>query len=51
MVGLIASRWLIVFLTVYVFGWTAAVYGVNDLAAMTVAAGVLVAARRARPSS
>jgi non-ribosomal peptide synthetase-like protein len=41
-VGLIASRWLIVFLSVYVFGWTAAVYGVNDLVAMTAAAGVLV---------
>ncbi len=43
MAGLIASRWLMVFLGVYVFGWTAAVYGVNDIAAMTVAAGVLVA--------
>ncbi len=42
MAGLIASRWLIVFLSVYVFGWTAAVYGVNDIVAMTVAAGVLV---------
>jgi non-ribosomal peptide synthetase-like protein len=42
MAGLIASRWLIVFLAVYVFGWTAAVYGVNDVLAMTAAAGVLV---------
>jgi non-ribosomal peptide synthetase-like protein len=40
-VGLVASRWLIVFLSVYVFGWTAAVYGVNDVLAMTAAAGVL----------
>ena len=39
--GLIASRWLIVFLAVYVFGWTAAVYGVNDIVAMTAAAGAL----------
>ena len=41
MAGLIASRWLIVFLGVYVFGWTAAVYGVNDMAAMIVATAVL----------
>ena len=43
MVGLVASRWLIVFLAVYVFGWTAAVYGVNDIVAMVGAAGALVA--------
>ncbi len=42
MAGLVASRWLFVFLSVYMFGWTAAVYGVNDVPAMTVAAGVLV---------
>jgi non-ribosomal peptide synthetase-like protein len=42
MAGLIASRWLIVFMTLYVFGWTAAVYGVNDVLAMVVAAGVLL---------
>jgi non-ribosomal peptide synthetase-like protein len=40
-VGLVASRWLIVFLAVFVFGWTAAVYGDNDALAMTIAAGVV----------
>ncbi|RBP12254.1 non-ribosomal peptide synthetase-like protein [Roseiarcus fermentans] len=40
-IGLVASRWLIVFLGVFVFGWTAAVYGVNDVPAMVVAAGAL----------
>ena len=39
--GLVASRWLTVFLAVYVFGWTAAVYGVNNVPAMIVAAGAL----------
>ena len=38
---MIASRWLIVFLAVYVFGWTAAVYGVNNVPAMIAAAGAL----------
>ena len=41
MIGLVASRWLMVFLAVFVFGWTAAVYGVNDVDAMTVAAGAV----------
>ena len=41
--ALLGSRWLIVFLAAYVFGWTAAVYGVNDVAAMIVAAGVVFA--------
>lgn len=41
--GLLASRWLVVFLIAYVFGWTAAVYGVNDAPAMIVAAGAAVA--------
>ncbi len=40
MIGLVASRALFVFLTVFVFGWTAAVYGFNDVPAMTAAAGV-----------
>ncbi len=42
MLGLVASRWLIVFLAVYLFGWTAAVYGVNDAPPMIVAAGLVV---------
>ena len=41
--GLLASRWLIVFIVAYVFGWTVAVYGVDDLPAMIVAASVVVA--------
>jgi non-ribosomal peptide synthetase-like protein len=40
-VGLVASRWLIVFLAVYLFGWTAAVYGVNDAPPMVAAAGAV----------
>ena len=39
--GLIASRWLIAFLAVYVVSWTAYVYGAAEIPAMTVAAGVL----------
>ena len=42
MLGLIASRWLIVFLAVYLFAWTAAVYGVNDAPPMIAAAGLVV---------
>ncbi len=41
--GLLASRWLILFIGIYVFGWTTAVYGVDDLLAMIVAAGVVFA--------
>ncbi|HKN29666.1 MAG TPA: Pls/PosA family non-ribosomal peptide synthetase [Roseiarcus sp.] len=41
--ALLASRWLILFIGIYVFGWTAAVYGVNDVLAMIAAAGVVVA--------
>jgi non-ribosomal peptide synthetase-like protein len=40
--GLLASRWLILFIGVYVFGWTTAVYGVNDMLPMIVAAGVVL---------
>jgi non-ribosomal peptide synthetase-like protein len=39
--GLLASRWLIVFLTIYVFAWTAAVFGSNSIPEMIVAAGVV----------
>ncbi len=42
MLGLIASRWLIVFLAVYLFAWTAAVYGVNEAPPMMAAAGLVV---------
>jgi len=41
--GLLASRWLIVFIGAFVFGWTVAVYGVDDLPAMIGAAGVAFA--------
>ena len=41
MLGLIASRWLVVFLAVYLFGWTAAVYGVNDAPPMIAAAALV----------
>ena len=41
--GLVASRWLILFIGVYVFGWTTAVYGVNDVLPMIAAAGVVFA--------
>src|SRR5208283_1743815 len=40
---LLASRWLILFLAFYIFGWTTAVYGVNDTPAMIVATGVVAA--------
>jgi len=40
--GLVASRWLIVFLAVYLFGWTAAVYGVNDAPPMMAAAALVI---------
>src|SRR5271166_1741158 len=40
---LLVSRWLILFLAFYVFGWTAAVYGVNDIPAMIAASGVVAA--------
>jgi non-ribosomal peptide synthetase-like protein len=41
--GLVASRWFIAFLAIYIFGWTAAVFGVNDAPAMIVATGILFA--------
>ena len=41
--GLLASRWFIVFLTIYVFAWTAAVFGSNSIPEMIVAAGVVFA--------
>ncbi|HZZ60068.1 MAG TPA: Pls/PosA family non-ribosomal peptide synthetase [Roseiarcus sp.] len=41
--GLLVSRWLILFIGIYVFGWTAAVYGVDDMLAMVVSAGVVAA--------
>ena len=42
-VGLLASRWLVLFIGIYVFGWTTAVYGVNDMLPMVAAAGVVIA--------
>ncbi len=41
--GLLASRWLILFIGIYVFGWTSAVYGVNDMLPMIAAAGIVFA--------
>jgi non-ribosomal peptide synthetase-like protein len=41
--GLLASRWFILFIGIYVFGWTVAVYGVNDPLPMIVSAAVIVA--------
>jgi len=38
--GLLASRWLVAFVGVYAFIWTAAVYGSNNVPAMVLAAGV-----------
>src|SRR5208282_1641823 len=43
MAGLLASRWFFVFLAIYVFGWTAEVFGATNVLAMTAAAGVVVA--------
>ena len=37
--ALLGSRWLVAFIGVYVFMWTAAVFGSNDIAAMIAAAG------------
>ena len=42
--GLIASRWAVAFLGVYAFGWTAAVFGANDVLAMTIATGAVLLA-------
>jgi len=39
---LLASRWLVAFVGVYAFVWTAAVYGSNNVLAMVVAAGVAI---------
>ena len=33
-VGLLVSRWLVAVYRLYVFGWTTAVYGVNDMPPM-----------------
>ena len=41
--GLLASRWLVAFLAVYVFGWTAACSARTTSLAMTVATGVVAA--------
>ena len=41
--ALLASRWFFVFLAIYVFGWTAEVFGATNVLAMTAAAGVVVA--------
>ncbi|MBV9290169.1 MAG: peptide synthetase, partial [Hyphomicrobiales bacterium] len=41
--GLLASRWLVVFLAVFVFAWTADSFGATNVAAMTAAAGVVTA--------
>ena len=43
MAGLLGSRWFCVFLAIYVFGWTAEIFGATSVAAMTAAAGVVVA--------
>ena len=43
MAWLLASRWFFVFLAIYVFGWTAEVFGATNVLAMTGAAGVVVA--------
>jgi non-ribosomal peptide synthetase-like protein len=43
MAALLASRWFFVFLAIYVFGWTAEVFGATNVLAMTAAAGVVVA--------
>jgi non-ribosomal peptide synthetase-like protein len=40
-VGLVGSRWAVAFIGVYAFGWTAAVFGANDVLAMTLATGVV----------
>ena len=42
--GLVGSRWAVAFLGVYAFGWTAAVFGANDVLAMTIATGVVFVA-------
>ncbi len=42
--GLVASRWAMAFFGVYAFGWAAAVFGANDVVAMTVATGVVFVA-------
>jgi non-ribosomal peptide synthetase-like protein len=41
--GLLASRWLVAFIAVYVFGWTAEIFSATSVIAMTAAAGVVVA--------
>ena len=41
--GLLASRWLVAFLAIYVFGWTAEIFGATSVLAMTAATGVVVA--------
>jgi non-ribosomal peptide synthetase-like protein len=43
MAALLASRWFFVFLAIYVFGWTAEVFGATNVLAMTAAAGAVVA--------
>ncbi len=41
--GLLASRWLVAFIAIYVFGWTAETYGATSVTAMTAATGVVAA--------
>jgi non-ribosomal peptide synthetase-like protein len=41
--ALLASRWLVAFIAIYVFGWTAEIFGATSVTAMTAASGVVIA--------